>query len=210
MLTVEVDGIFADHHASALDRPYQSTVRTDGRADLHDVAEPLGVLDDRARVARLVDHRDEPQLSELVALERRPRLFLPDGAPRARRTERVAATGGVVRDVTARLDRARELRVGVGGVFGVHRHRGHREQHEPDSTPAPSIHAGFPAFSFFFFSSMSRWRSASSRNRNVVAVHAASSIMRSPSILGFVSWMFVTLTIRSSRFTRSRKSATSW
>src|SRR6267378_4875013 len=70
MLAVEVDGVFGDQHPAPLNLAYLAAVRPDRRADLHDVAEPLTVFDDGARLVCVVDHRDETELTDLVALER--------------------------------------------------------------------------------------------------------------------------------------------
>src|SRR5262249_24410677 len=102
-LAVEVRGLLADDDPAPFDGAHLAAVRPDRGTHLHDVAEALIVLDDGPRIAGLVDERDEPELPELVALQRRPGLVQP-GRSGAWRPERVAAADGIVGLVVLRLD----------------------------------------------------------------------------------------------------------
>src|SRR5689334_19278907 len=207
-LAVVVGRLFGDDDSTAFDRTHDAAVRPDRRPDLHDVAELLVVLDDRPRVTGLVDDGDQLQLADFIALEWRARLARLRRA-RARRPERIPSPRRIVRYVARRLDRARNLHlVRLRRGAGIRR-RCHRDgQQHCRRRP----HVASPGFlpSAFFFSCITRCRSVSSRKRNVVVMHEASTTTWSPTIRGLVSWMFVTFTMRSRRFTRSRNSATSW
>src|SRR5262245_822855 len=207
MLPVEVDVVLAHRETPAVDATDLPAVRADARADLHDVPETRVVFHDRTGLTAAVDHGGESQLAQLVSLERGLRVALGILRGGSRRPEGIPPDGSGVEDLFALEggDDVRAHRLHKGREDHPQRHREHDARH---------ILSSFAAFFFpplvFFFSSAIRARSVSSRNRNVVAVHAASSNMRSPSRCGLANWMSWMLTMRSSPFTRSTKLTTSW
>src|SRR5207247_10334988 len=93
VLATLVAGVFREEHAPPLDPAHLAPVRPDGRADVHDVAEALIVLDHRARLLGVVDDRHQAELRDLVALERRALLARVRRDSRAPPPERIAPPG---------------------------------------------------------------------------------------------------------------------
>src|SRR3989442_2226821 len=106
MLAVKVHGVLWNRDPPAVDHAHVTAIHPDQRTGLQDVAEPVVVLDDGARLAGLVDDRHQPELSDLVALEGRAGLPRKRGRHRAGRPERVSPTRWCVGWVVVGIDSA--------------------------------------------------------------------------------------------------------